>query len=434
MLGVQLVQEQRIRLSITPEMKQSFQLLTMSGQDLTRYLLDAAEENPVLELEEQAAPLVRIPRRMDQRRYDSYDPLLKAKGAEPTLEQLLIAQIRVMTIPDELENMAVYLAGCVNDDGYLTVELAEVQATLGLPMSKIAAGLELLQSLEPAGVGARNLQECLLLQIRRDPSAALNAELMVEAGLEALVPFHPGRTGSRLGVTSQEAQTAYDYISRLDPKPCRSIGCTERPHYIIPDAIVGLRNGEVHYSLHAAGNPRVSMNEACFRWIREEAPDTIWSNRMAEARAIIRSVHLRRRTLVRVLAAVMEEQKHFLVKGPSALKPLNLAVIAEKIGMHESTVSRAVNGKYIETPHGVYELRAFFASGISTTSGDKTSASAVKRRLKEIIRTEQAERPYSDSHLTTLLAEEGIVISRRTVSKYREELQILPSLERKRWA
>ncbi|MEK4109733.1 RNA polymerase sigma-54 factor [Paenibacillus sp. DS2363] len=434
MLGVQLVQEQRIRLSITPEMKQSFQLLTMSGQDLTRYLLDAAEENPVLELEEQAAPLARIPRRMDQRRYDSYDPLLQAKGAEPTLEQLLIAQIRVMTIPDELENMAVYLAGCVNDDGYLTIELAEVQATLELPMSKIAAGLELLQSLDPAGVGARNLQECLLLQIRRDPSASLNAEWMVEAGLEALVPFHPGRTGRRLGMTSQEAQTAYDYITRLDPKPCRSIGCIERPHYIIPDAIVGLRNGEVHYSLHAAGNPRVSMNEACFRWIREEAPDTIWSTRVAEARAIIRSVHLRRRTLVRVLAAVMEEQKHFLVKGPSALKPLNLAVIAEKIGMHESTVSRAVNGKYIETPHGVYELRAFFASGISTTSGEKTSASAVKRRLKEIIRMEQAQRPYSDSHLATLLAEEGIVISRRTVAKYREELQILPSLERKRWA
>ena len=272
MLGVQLVQEQRIRLSITPEMKQSFHLLTMSGQDLTRYLLDIAEENPVLELEEQVAPLARIPRRMDQRRYDSYDPLLQAKGAEPTLEQLLIAQIRLMTIPVELENMAVYLAGCVNDDGYLTVELAEVQATLELPMSKIAAGLEVLQSLDPAGVGARNLQECLLLQIRRDPSAVLNAEWMVEAGLEALVPFHPGRTGSRLGMTSQEAQTAYDYITRLDPKPCRSIGCTERPRYIIPDAIVGLRNGEAHFSLHVAGNPRVSMNEACFRWIREEAP------------------------------------------------------------------------------------------------------------------------------------------------------------------
>lgn len=160
-------------------------------------------------------------------------------------------------------------------------------------------------------------------------------------------------------MTSRDAQVAYDYITRLDPKPCRSIGCTERPHYIIPDAIVGFRNGEVHFSLHAAGNPHVSMNEACIRWIREEVPDEIWATRAAEARAIIRSVHLRRRTLVRVLGAVMEEQKHFLVKGPSALKPLNLAVIAEKIGMHESTVSRAVNGKYIETPHGVYELRAF---------------------------------------------------------------------------
>uniref|UniRef100_A0A8R1IVE5 Sigma54_CBD domain-containing protein n=1 Tax=Caenorhabditis japonica TaxID=281687 RepID=A0A8R1IVE5_CAEJA len=292
----------------------------MSGQDLTRYLLDAAEENPVLELEEQAGPLARIPRRLDQRRYDSYDPLLQVRGAESTLEQLLIAQIRVMTIPEELENTAVYLAGCVNDDGYLTVELAEVQAALEQPMSKIAAGLELLQSLDPAGVGARNLQECLLLQIRRDSSAALYAERMVEAGLEALVPFHPGRTGSRLGMTSREAQVAYDYITRLDPKPCRSIGCTERPHYIIPDAIVGLRNGEAHFSLHVSGNPRVSMNEACIRWIREAAPDEIWAHRAAEARAIIRSVHLRRRTLVRVLGGRDGRAKGLFGQRPIRVK------------------------------------------------------------------------------------------------------------------
>ncbi|PQP83029.1 RNA polymerase sigma-54 factor [Paenibacillus sp. PCH8] len=433
MLGVQLVQEQRIRLSITPEMKQSFHLLTLSGQDLTRYLQDAAEENPVLELEEEVAPLVRIPRRMDQRRYASYDPLLQAQGAEPTLEQLLAAQIRVMTLPDGMEYIAVYLAGCINDDGYLTIELTEVQAALGLSMCEVTAGLELLQSLDPAGVGARNLRECLLLQIRRDPSAMLYAERMVEAGLEALVPFHPGRTATRLAITSREAQAAYDYITRLDPKPCRSLGCTERPHYILPDAIVELRNGEACFRLHAAGNPGISINQMCSRWIRDAAPDNIWSTRAAEARAIIRSVHLRRRTLMRVLAAVMEEQNTFLVEGPSALRPLNLSVVAEKIGMHESTVSRAVSGKYIHTPYGVYELRAFFDSGIGTTSGDQTSASAVKRRLKALIRKEQSHRPHSDSHLAALLAEEGIVISRRTVAKYREELQILPSLERKRW-
>ncbi|MGF9697484.1 RNA polymerase factor sigma-54 [Paenibacillus sp. MABNR03] len=433
MLGMQLVQEQRVRLSITPEMKQSIHLLTLSSQELVRYLLEAADENPVLEVEEHAAPLVRLLRRGNQGTFASYDPLLQAKGAEPTLEQQLSAQIRMLDLPPALAAAAVYLAGCVNDDGYLTMDLAEVSSACGISMDKAEAGLNILQSLDPAGVGARSLHECLLLQIRRDPSAVRYAERMVEAGLAELVPFHPGKAGTRLAITSREAQAAYDYITRLDPKPCRSIGCSERPHFIIPDAVVELRHGEVYLGLHSAGNLRVSLNEACSRWIRHGSPDEVWSARAAEARAIVRSVQLRRRTLIRVLTAVMDEQNRFLHEGPAGLKPLNLAIVAKKIGMHESTVSRAVNGKYIQTPHGVFELKSFFATAIGTASGDQMSAAAVKLRLKEFIRTEQVNQPYSDSRLAARLAEEGIVISRRTVTKYREELQILPSLERKRW-
>ncbi|MFS0857987.1 RNA polymerase factor sigma-54 [Paenibacillus taichungensis] len=434
MLGFQLVQEARIRLSITPEMKQSIHLLTLSGQELARYLQEAADENPVLELEEPSTLRTRLPRRLNQERFSSYDPLLQIKGAEPTLEQLLISQLRLQNLPPVTEKTAVYLAGCVNEDGYLTMELTEVVSARGISMPEAEAAMDILQSLDPAGVGARNLRECLLLQIRRDPFANQHAENMVEEVLEELVRFHPGRAGTRLGITSQQAQAAYDYIACLDPKPCRSIGCTERAHYIIPDAVVQIRNGELSLRLNLAGVPRVSLNEACCRWIREIDADEVWSGRAAEARAIIRSVRMRRRTLMRVLAAIMSEQESFLREGPAGLKPLNLAIIAEVIGMHESTVSRAVNGKYVQTPHGVFELKAFFASGLETTNGEMASAPAVKLRLKELIRSERAERPYSDSQLTALLANEGIVISRRTVAKYREELQILPSLERKRWA
>ena len=433
MLEMQLVQEQRVRLSMTPEMKQSIHLLTLAGQDLNRYLQEAADENPVLEVEEHTAPLVRLSRKGNQRTFTSYDPLLQAKSAEPTLEQLLSAQIRLLDLPPALEAAAKYLAGCVNDDGYLTMDLAELSSVFRISAAEAEAGLDILQSLDPAGVGARTVHECLLLQIRRDPSAARHAERMVEAGLAELVPFHPGKAGTRLGISSREAEAAYNYITGLDPKPCRSIGSHERPHYIIPDAVVELRDGEIYMGLHSAGNLRVSMNEECSRWIRRETPGEVWSARAAEARAIVRSVHLRRRTLVRVLTAVMSEQVYFLHEGPAGLKPLNLAIVAERIGMHESTVSRAVNGKYVQTPYGVFELKSFFTTGIETASGDPTSAAAVKLRLKELIRTEQVSRPYSDSQLAELLAEEGIRISRRTVAKYREELQILPSLERKRW-
>ncbi|MGC5775559.1 RNA polymerase factor sigma-54 [Paenibacillus pabuli] len=434
MLGVQLVQEGRIRLTITPEMKQSIHLLTLSGQELARYLQDVADENPVLELEEPTALRARLPRRMHQGQLYSYDPLLQAKGAEPTLEQLLSSQLRLLDLPSALKTTAVYLAGCVNADGYLTMELEEVVLAKGISVTEAEAALDILQSLDPAGVGARNLRECLLLQIRRDWAANPHAERMVEEGLEELIRFHPGRVGNRLGMTSKQAQAAYDYVASLDPKPCRSMGCVERPHYIIPDALVDLRNNEVSLRLNSAGIPRVSLNEACCRWIRDANADEVWSRRANEARAIIRSVHMRRRTLMSVLVAVMSEQEPFLREGTASLKPLNLAAIAEVIGMHESTVSRAVSGKYVQTPHGVYELKAFFASGIEKVSGEMTSAPSVKLRLKELIRSEQAERPYSDSQLTALLAKEGIVISRRTVAKYREELQILPSIERKRWA
>lgn len=434
MLEMQLVQEQRVRLSMTPEMKQSIHLLTLSGQDLNRYLQEAAEENPVLEVEEHAAPLVRLPRKGNQRTFASYDPLLQVKSAEPTLEQLLSAQIRLLDLPPMVKVTAEYLAGCVNDDGYLKTDLAELSSVLGISVDGLQAGLDILQSLDPAGVGARSLHECLLLQIRRDTSAVVHAEQMVQAGLGELVPFHPGKAGTRLGISSREAQAAYNYITQLDPKPCRSIGCQERPHYIIPDALVELRHGEIYIGLHSAGNLRVSMNEACSHWIMHEAPDEVWSARAAEARAIVRSVQLRRRTLMRVLTAVMSEQIHFLHEGPAGLKPLSLANVAERIDMHESTVSRAVSGKYIKTPHGVFELKSFFTTGIETACGDPTSASVVKLRLKELIRTEQVSRPYSDSQLAEQLAGEGIRISRRTVAKYREELQILPSLERKRWS
>ncbi|QOS77286.1 RNA polymerase factor sigma-54 [Paenibacillus sp. JNUCC31] len=434
MLGVQLVQEGRIRLSITPEMKQSIHLLTLSGQELARYLQDIADENPVLELEEPPALRVRLPRRMNQGQLYSYDPLLQARGAEPTLEQLLTSQLRLLGLPSALKTIAVYLAGCVNADGYLAMELEEVVLAKGISMAEAEAALDILQSLDPAGVGARNLRECLLLQIRRDRAANPHAERMVEERLEELIRFHPGRAGNRLGITSKQAQAAYDYIARLDPKPCRSIGCAERLHYIIPDAVVDIRNNEVSLRLNSAGIPRVSLNEACCRWIRDANADEVWSGRAIEARSIIRSVRMRRRTLMSVLTAVMSEQESFLREGTASLKPLNLAAIAEVVGMHESTVSRAVSGKYVQTPHGVYELKAFFASGIEKVSGEMTSAPSVKLRLKELIRSEQAERPYSDSQLTALLEKEGIVISRRTVAKYREELHILPSLERKRWA
>ncbi|MGG4343476.1 RNA polymerase factor sigma-54 [Paenibacillus lautus] len=435
MLSYQLVQDQSTKLAITPELKQSIHILTMSAEDLVQYLQDQEAENPVLELE-------------FRRDYDAYgyrsratisngyemDPLQNARQSQDTLESRLRSQLRMLSLPREVYRVAAFMAGNLSDDGYLDIPITEIRRKLGVSEELIRTAHEALQSLEPAGVGCRDLRECLLLQIVRDPAAAPYAYEVADLYMPELAYGKLEKIAMALNIPMETARTAAEYIRGLNPRPGLAYTSIE-PEYIVPDAIVENYEGGFIVSIHPENLPKLSINNSSREWVKlrgsTEATSYL-SSCVRSARWLVRSLEKRNRTMMRVVNAIMEEQRQFLVEGIKGIAPMKMNTISTKLDLHESTVSRAVNGKFVLTPHGVLPLKYFFSARLSTTGGSSVSSRSVKARIKELIDAENKNIPYSDQHITDMLRAEGIRLSRRTVAKYREQMQIMPSSFRKR--
>ncbi|GIP21140.1 RNA polymerase factor sigma-54 [Paenibacillus sp. J22TS3] len=434
MLGYQLVQDQRVKLAITPELKQSIHILSLSGYELIQYLQEQAMENPVLELEDNRDYyLYRSKLRAKGEARPMQDMLGNVKGAQETLEAKLKSQLRLLSLPAEVYRAAAFLAGNLNEDGYLDMDMEDIQSPSSVSAELLETALEKLQSLEPAGIGCRNLKECLLLQIVRDPSAAPYAYEVVSGFLTELAKGNLGRIASDLKITKEQVQAAVRYIRGLNPRPGQTLTAFEQ-HYIVPDAVVERAGDSFTVALHASNLPRLSMNRECREWVslkQSMEASAYLKDCMKSARWVIRSVEMRKATLLKVIYAIMEEQSAFLTSGVRSLRPLNLNTIASRLEMHESTVSRAVQGKFVFTPHGVFLLKYFFAAGLTTSDGSEASSRKVKARIKEIIDSEDRRSPYSDQKIVDILFSEGVQLSRRTVTKYREEMRILSSSSRK---
>ncbi|HAF99657.1 MAG TPA: RNA polymerase sigma-54 factor [Paenibacillus lactis] len=435
LLGYQLVQDQSTKLAITPELKQSIHILTMSAEDLIRYLQEQEAENPVLELE-------------FGRDFDVYgrssraaivnghelDPLRNARQAQDTLESRLRSQLRLLSLPKEVYRIAAFMAGNLNDGGYLDLPVIEVRRKLGISEELLRTALEALQSLEPAGVGCRDLRECLLLQIVRDSAAPPYAYEIADRYLPELANGKLGKVAAALHIPMEKARTASDYIRGLNPRPGLAFAAIET-QYIIPDAIVESHGDGFTVSMHPANLPKLSINSSSRDWVmlRGSAEASSYLNVcVRSARWLVRSVEKRNRTLMRVVMAIMEEQRRFLAEGIRGIAPMKMNTISAKLNVHESTVSRAVQGKFVLTPHGVLPLKYFFSTGLSTIGGRGISSRSVKARIKELIDNEDKNCPCSDQHIADVLGAEGIRLSRRTVAKYREQMQIMPSAFRKR--
>lgn len=435
MLGYQLVQDQSTKLAITPELKQSIHILTMSAEELIRYLQEQEAENPVLELE-------------FRRGYDMYggrsrgaidngrepDPLRNARQAQDTLESNLKSQLRLLSLPKEVYRIAVFIAGNLSDDGYLDLPVIEIRRKLGVSEELLRTALEALQSLEPAGVGCRDLRECLLLQIVRDPAAPPFAYEIADRFLPELAYRKLEKAAAALNIPVEKARLAADYIRGLNPRPGLAFAALET-QYIVPDVIVESHEDGFTVSMHPVNLPRLSINSSAREWVilRGSAEASSYLNScVRSARWLVRSVEKRNRTLMRVVIAIMEEQRRFLAEGIRGIAPMKMNTISAKLNVHESTVSRAVQGKFVLTPHGVLPLKYFFSAGLSTMGGGGISSRSVKARIKELIDEEDKHRPYSDQHIADVLGAEGIRLSRRTVAKYREQMQIMPSALRKR--
>ncbi|MDR0270509.1 RNA polymerase factor sigma-54 [Paenibacillus sp.] len=435
MLGYQLVQDQRLKLALTPELKQSIHILSLPADELIQYLREQMTENPVFEFEDswETRAFSGRSRRSEGKRLER-DPLWNTARAQDTMEGKLKSQLRLLSLPAEVYRAAAYMAGNLNDDGYLDIPLTEIRLALNVTEEVLKDALESLQSLEPAGIAGRDLRECLMLQIVRDSNPVPFAFEIADKYLPELAHGNSGHITSALRITREQVTSASRYIRSLNPRPGLVLGEFEQ-QFIVPDAVVELHGNGFTVSMHSSNLPKLSISNEWRSWskIRNSAEENPYLNScFKSAEWLVRSLEMRKATLTKVVCAIMEQQQAFLSAGAKGLRPMTLNTISSKLDMHESTVSRAVHGKYVLTPHGVLPLKYFFAAGLSASAdGGEVSSRMVQARIKELIDSEDKRSPYSDQKIVDMLLTEGIRMSRRTVTKYREELRILSSSGRR---
>jgi RNA polymerase sigma-54 factor len=352
-----------------------------------------------------------------------------------TLADHLTAQLRLSTSDPELIRIGEYLIGSIDDRGYLTMTDAEVAEAVKSEEAKVAEAVAVLQSLDPLGVAARDLRDCLLIQLRSRDQKDTLAYQIVEREFENLKEKRYHEIGRSLRITVEQVQEAADVIATLNPRPGNEIG-TEDPKYVTPDLVVDRVDDEYVVYLNDRNVPRLRISNA-YREIMskpkkgDETQEYILG-KLKSARWLIQTIEQRRQTMVKVMRCIVDQQHSFFDRGISHLRPLTLQQVASQIGMHESTVSRVTTNKYVQTPRGVFELKFFFSSGLETASGEDMSAKTARDIIQQLIDGEDKKEPLSDQRIADVLHSRGLHIARRTVAKYREQMGILPARYRKR--
>jgi len=353
---------------------------------------------------------------------------------QESLQQHLLDQLNFANCQNGQREVAELIVGSINEDGYLLTPIEELSLSSGISIDQLQQALDLVQTFHPIGVGARNLQECLLIQLDR-----LGKSESIEA---ALVSRHINDLGRKrypeiaksLNISVEEVQNIANFIATLEPKPGR-LFTTEQQQYVSPDVMVQkisdeyvvLLNGEQIPHLRISGTYKGLMSQG------EKSTETrdYVRDKIRAAKFLIKSIHQRQQTIHNIAKVIVERQREFLDQGITFLRPLTMAQVAEVVGVHETTVSRAVANKYMQTPQGLFEMKFFFTPGFETASGTAMSNTSVKEQITKLIEREDPSKPLSDQEVVAILREQGIPIARRTVAKYRNELNILPSNLRK---
>jgi RNA polymerase sigma-54 factor len=456
--------EQRQKLVLSPQLRQALTVLQLPLCELAQMVQQELCENPVLEVREEpdwraeqaesedpdwleffgdcSDPGV-VPREPPRPEGREADVLANVSvGLAGGLDEYLLFQLHVSGAPPHLQVIAEYLVGCLDPRGYLAFSVAEVAEALGCDPGLVEEALALVQSLDPPGVGARTLQECLLLQLRRPLLASEDEEILdlarslVRGHLEDLADGRLEHIALHLGADLEKIRLAAQVVRGLDPKPGLAFGGQRDVRYVQPDVVVERVGSDYVVLVNDWGVPRLGLSRYYRRLLQEgvvdEATRQFLQERMRRAIWFLRSIEQRRCTLHRVAETVFRLQRDFLDRGWPGLRPLTLRQVAEGANCHESTVSRAVAGKYAQTPRGMFPLRFFFPSALAGRAGEAVASAAVKKLLQQLIAAEDPAAPHSDGALVTLLRERGIDISRRTVAKYRAELGIASSSRRRR--
>ena len=443
--------------TLSPQMMQSMEILQMGSQELLEYIEEQVQENPVLEMEETAgdrdegAVLQRTLEWLEStdtqnRVYhqqdsedEGRDPISNYGNAEDDqdLYRYVLSQLEVMDLPAPLRAAARLLVESLNQNGWLDEPLADLAAQCGEDPALLDQALALVQSLEPAGVGARDLSECLLLQLRRRKGTAL-AQRIAKDHLEALSKNRYGVIAKATGAAPDQVYAACELIRSLNPRPGSGFAARENLIYINPDLFVV--NFPDHFEVLTNDYFFPSLNVSSYycRMLKDSDDQEVKDylvGKVRQAKWVVRSIEQRRSTLMQCAECLLEVQEDFFRHGPGHLKPMSLADIAGRVGVHESTVSRAVKDKYLQCSSGVYPLSYFFSRGLGAAAGNEEAASpdAAKALLKKLIAGEDKKKPLSDQKLCELMAKEGCTLSRRTVAKYRDELNIPSTTGRKQY-
>lgn len=433
------------QLKLTPQLMQSMEVLQMNSQELVDYLGRITEENPLLEQDESHAlrsayeELRQKASWLDGGVYgatfahgESDMPEQGARDKEiESLSAFLCDQLERKRLPKGELALCRYIAQMVDEDGRLFQEDLDDLKNLKIPQAMVTQALDVLQSLEPAGVAARSLSECLTLQLRRMDAVPTGTLEIVEQFLTELSRKHYGPISKELGLTIPQIQAAEDCIATLEPHPGRTFQPAEPTVYVRPDVFVVELDGELQVVLNEYYLPRISISNYYTKLLKEsgEADTRTYLNeKLQQAKWLLNALERRGSTLQQCAHSVLEHQNAFFAGTTVELEPMKLSTLAEQIGVHPSTVSRALRGKYLQCRQGTFPLRFFFSHAV----GDGLSEQAIKGRIAKLLKAESPEKPLSDQKLCTLLEQDGIQIARRTVTKYRIELGFGSSTARKK--
>ncbi len=366
---------------------------------------------------------------------DERQPLENQLVRKSSLEDHLIWQLRLSDLSTEQQRIGAAIVYNLNDDGFLEPSVEELAGTLELQLPQVEQVLRRIQRFDPPGVGARDLRECLLLQLASLGMEDSLAARIVRDHLDLLERHRFVEIARALGATPEIVSRAAAVISRLEPKPGRDFSGQE-PIYVVPDVFIQQVGGELVVMLNDNAVPRLRLASYYQRVLRDDSvgreAHEYLQERLRSAKWLVKSIYQRQQTILKVARSIVKFQKEFFVHGISHLRPLVLKNVADDIGMHESTISRATANKYAHTPQGTYELKFFFTSAVRGASGEEVSAETVKERIRALVSGETAARPLSDQAIAEILFREQINIARRTVAKYRQALGILPSSSRRR--
>ncbi|QTM98447.1 RNA polymerase factor sigma-54 [Sediminibacillus dalangtanensis] len=422
-----LYQQQKQKVAMTPEMKQAITVLRYSTADLAEYIQKEALENPLIELE---PPKMAIAGKHNKEQ--AKNPLDFLHDRSETLSDYLLDQLSLHSLSAEEEKVVHYIIFSLNESGYFREDPVETASRLDVSLSAFQHLLALVQGLEPAGVAATSLGECLALQLDRRFPNETNAKVIVTDHLEDVAQRNWPAIADALQLSEQDVIDLVEIIKSLNPKPGASFDQRINTPAIMPDLYVKMEQGQLFMQTNDWLLPTIRISDDYNDLL--QAGDTEVKSYVMEkykkALWLSKSIDQRRHTLQKIMQAIIEKQQAFFKTG-SPLLPLTIKEIASRCVVHESTVSRATKDKYVHTPHGIFELKYFFSSGIQLQDGNAVSAHFIKQKIKAIIQEENPTKPLSDQKITALLNKEGILLSRRTVAKYREQLHIPSTTRRK---